>query len=83
MNTPTRVLAACHRCCHALLLCEIQQLVMTKDPAAIGRAIEVLKRAKLITWTTQGWLITEAGKTFSRTGNRLSFERMPRQGDRA
>ena len=43
----------------------------------IERALSQLSGAKLIRWTSQGHLITEAGIVMATGGRRMSFERVP------
>lgn len=59
-NLPSKVLRLLVTRGHGMTLGEIQAAFPgVKRPAELGRAIDALKFAKLISWTTQGWLGTE------------------------
>lgn len=74
-NLPTRVLRLLVGRGHAMLSCEIERSIGHKRPGAVGAAVDSLKLAKCITWTTQGWLATETGRNYVKINARLSFER--------
>ena len=73
-NLPTCVLRTLVRRGHALLLSDLQQAFPAhKQPGALARAVESLKRARCVIWTTQGWLATDAGRNYLRANAKLSF----------
>ncbi len=61
-----------------MLVCELEKAFPgAKAAHAVGLAVDSLKLAKCITWTSQGWLATEAGRDYVRLNRKLSFERRP------
>lgn len=77
-NLPTRVLRLLVQRGHAMLSCELEAAFPgAKAAHAVHEAVTSLKLARCITWTTQGWLATEAGRQYVKLNRRLSFERRP------
>lgn len=79
-NLPTRLLRLLNTRRHALLDSELADAFPAFRGSDIDRATEQLKRAALVRWTSQGWLITEAGIVMATGGRRMTFERIPAAG---
>lgn len=75
MNLPTRLLRLLNTRRHAMLEGEMNQHFPVYRIADIDRAVHQLQAAKLVAWTTQGWLITPAGIVMATGGNRMMFDR--------
>lgn len=78
-NLPTRLLRLLNQRRHALLECELQQAFPAFRISDIDRAVRQLKGAKLVAWTSCGWLITDPGIIMATGGGRMTFERIPLQ----
>lgn len=74
-NLATRILRQLNACRHAMLECEIQRFYAAYRISDIDRAVKQLRTAKLITWTSCGWLITDVGVIMATGGRRMTFER--------
>lgn len=79
-NLPTRILRLFNTRRHALLQHEIEAAFPAFRASDIERAVAQLVNAKLIVWTSQGHLITEAGIIMATGGRRMRFERIPSPG---
>lgn len=78
MNIPTRIIRLLVKRGHAMLLCELQaQLPGCKDPRSVANALDTLKMAKLVSWTTQGWMASEQARTYVALNRRLMFGGKP------
>ena len=75
-NLATRVLRCLVQRGHAMLICELEDAFpAAKQAGAVAQAVDQLKTAKCITWTTQGWLATDEGKTYIQMNTKLMWER--------
>jgi len=79
-NLPTRILRLFNTRRHALMQYELEAAFPAFRPRDIERAVAQLVTAKLIVWTSQGHLITEAGIIMATGGRRMRFERIPATG---
>lgn len=80
-NLATRVLRRLVQRGHAMLLSDIErEFPGAKHPDALRRAVDQLRHAKAITWTDQGWLATDLGRSWAAVNARLTWQPQRRAG---
>jgi hypothetical protein len=73
-NLPTRILRRLAQRNGAMLCGELEEFFQVKRPGAVHHALESLKIAGCVAWTTTGWQITPAGRNYLKVNAKLRFE---------